>query len=116
MGPVRVWLKDQDYPGLAMSRSMGDNIAKTCGVTAEPEISEKVITFEDRALIIASDGVWEFIKNTEAVEMIIPYWNKKDIEGACDRLVNEARKRWEINEKWLIDDITCLVVFLNTEE
>lgn len=24
LGPARVWLKDQDVPGLAMSRSVGD--------------------------------------------------------------------------------------------
>jgi len=27
MGPARVWLKDKNIPGLAMSRSLGDIIA-----------------------------------------------------------------------------------------
>lgn len=30
-GPERVWLKDQDIPGLAMSRSLGDTVAHSVG-------------------------------------------------------------------------------------
>jgi hypothetical protein len=35
-GPFRVWLKTQNYPGLAMSRSIGDLMAGSIGVTCEP--------------------------------------------------------------------------------
>jgi hypothetical protein len=37
-GPNRVWQKGCEYPGLAMSRSIGDFVAKEVGVTAEPDI------------------------------------------------------------------------------
>ena len=36
IGPARVWLKDEDSPGLAMSRSIGDVVANTVGVIPEP--------------------------------------------------------------------------------
>ena len=36
IGPLRVWLKEQDIPGLAMTRSFGDEVASRVGVTAEP--------------------------------------------------------------------------------
>ena len=36
MGPFRIWLKDQNIPGLAMTRSFGDYIASTVGVIDEP--------------------------------------------------------------------------------
>ena len=39
MGPFRIWLKDQNLPGLAMTRSFGDFIASTVGVIDEPEIT-----------------------------------------------------------------------------
>lgn len=39
-GPARVWFKDQDMPGLAMSRSMGDSCGAQVGVIAIPEIKE----------------------------------------------------------------------------
>ena len=35
-GPKRVWRLKEDMPGLALSRSMGDLIAKSLGVTWEP--------------------------------------------------------------------------------
>lgn len=35
-GPNRVWLLDEDIPGLAMSRSIGDLVAASVGVTWEP--------------------------------------------------------------------------------
>jgi hypothetical protein len=38
LGPARVWLKDADIPGLAMSRSFGDKVAASCGVISEPGI------------------------------------------------------------------------------
>ncbi len=36
LGPVRVWLKNFDLPGLAMSRSLGDTIGAQAGVISEP--------------------------------------------------------------------------------
>ncbi len=36
IGPLRVWLKHEDIPGLAMTRSFGDEVAGRVGVIAEP--------------------------------------------------------------------------------
>ena len=36
IGPLRVWLKNEDIPGLAMTRSFGDEVASRVGVTCEP--------------------------------------------------------------------------------
>ena len=36
IGPNRVWLKDENLPGLAMSRSLGDLVGASVGVTWEP--------------------------------------------------------------------------------
>ena len=33
LGPFRVWVKGATYPGLAMSRSLGDLIAASVGVS-----------------------------------------------------------------------------------
>jgi hypothetical protein len=38
IGPLRVWLKNEDIPGLAMTRSMGDIAGSMAGVIAEPGI------------------------------------------------------------------------------
>lgn len=67
LGPMRVWLKKENIPGLAMSRSLGDNVATSVGVTWEPEILEFDLDSNDKFMVIASDGVWEFIENEEVV-------------------------------------------------
>lgn len=36
IGPARVWLKHENVPGLAMSRSIGDFVASSVGVSPEP--------------------------------------------------------------------------------
>lgn len=38
IGPSRVYAKDEDGPGLAMSRSLGDTIAEKLGVIAVPDV------------------------------------------------------------------------------
>ena len=63
MGPKRVWLPQDDIPGLAMSRSIGDRIAHSVGVSAEAEIFKYNLYSHDKIIIIASDGVWEFLSN-----------------------------------------------------
>ena len=112
IGPERVWLKDEDVPGLAMSRSFGDEIAHTVGVITEPEINEYFFLKEDKFIIIASDGLWEFISSEECVEMVKEFYLKNDIEGALNYLYKESSKRW-IMEEEVIDDITILMAFLN---
>jgi serine/threonine protein phosphatase PrpC len=63
MGPLRVWHKNENIPGLAMSRSFGDHAAAEVGVTAEAEILEMNLNESDKFIILASDGVWEFLSN-----------------------------------------------------
>ena len=63
VGPERVWLKHEDIPGLAMSRSFGDQVACRVGVNAVPEITEMRMNSSDKIIILASDGVWEFLEN-----------------------------------------------------
>ena len=65
-GPARVWKGGFGVgPGLAMSRSLGDHGVAEVGVTAEPEMLVDEIRPEDTLLILASDGVWEFISSQE---------------------------------------------------
>ena len=74
-GVPRVWLADMSAPGLAMSRSIGDSIAHRVGVIPLPDIRTAEITDADRLMILASDGVWEFISNDEAVKLCSHYLN-----------------------------------------
>lgn len=57
-----------------MSRSMGDNVSKPYGVTHKPEITSVQIDKRDKFILLASDGVWEFITNQEVLQLIVPYY------------------------------------------
>ena len=112
VGPERVWNKQGDGPGLAMSRSFGDEIGHKVGVVVDPEIMEHYFLKEDKFIVLGSDGIWEFIGNDEVVEIVKDYYLENNIEGAIEHLYNEASKRW-IMEEQVIDDITVIVIFLN---
>lgn len=74
LGPERVWLKEQELPGLAMSRSFGDKVACMVGVNAVPECREVTLTQQDKVIVLASDGVWEFMPNEEVASIIYPFY------------------------------------------
>ena len=114
MGPFRVWFKDAEYPGLAMSRSIGDGYAHKVGVIDEPEIFEfDVGVVKPRAIILASDGVFEFVKNEEIKNIVAKYFYNMDGEACAKEIVEHSRKIWE-NSGYAIDDITCVVGFFES--
>lgn len=54
-----------------MTRSIGDSVAKSVGVIAEPEI--KVVgnlAPSDKFIVLASDGVWDRLSNEEVMTII----------------------------------------------
>ena len=110
IGPPRVWLKNEDIPGLAMSRSFGDECAASVGTISEPEIKQFDLTDDDKFIIIASDGIWEFISSQECVNIVKDYYKRKDLKGCLKYLLNESSKRW-IKEEEVIDDITAVLIF-----
>jgi serine/threonine protein phosphatase PrpC len=108
-GPPRVWLGHMDIPGLAMSRSLGDVVAHSAGVISEPEFTEfELNPATDKFLVVATDGLWEFVDNQETVDMVEGQNGPPD---AVDVLVTEAATRW-MHEEQVIDDTTIIVANL----
>ena len=110
VGPQRVWIKDEEVPGLAMTRSFGDRVAATVGVMSEPEIKEFDFDENDKFMIIASDGIWEFISSQECINMIQSYYESNDLKACCEYLYQESSRRW-LKEEEVIDDTTLILVF-----
>ncbi|CAM9840851.1 unnamed protein product, partial [Ectocarpus fasciculatus] len=110
-GPPRVWLGHADVPGLAMSRSLCDAVAHSAGVSSEPDFV--VYEFnqngrEDIVLVLASDGLWEFMSDQEVMDIAV---TTTEPRYAVDKLINEANERW-MREEQVIDDTTVCVAFL----
>ena len=110
IGPQRVWRQDAEMPGLAMSRSFGDQIAHQIGVICDPEMVEYELNEEDKFLILASDGIWQFISSQECVDIVKDYYINESYKGALKHLYQESCQRW-IDEEESIDDMTLIIVF-----
>ncbi|KAK4481784.1 hypothetical protein RD792_012695 [Penstemon davidsonii] len=88
---------------LQVTRSIGDDDLKPA-VTAEPEITETLLTAEDEYIVMGSDGLWDVMSNEDVVSII-----KDTVKegGMCSkRLATEAAERGSK------DNITVIVVFL----
>ena len=109
-GPFRVWQKGEVYPGIAMSRSIGDFIASKLGVIPEPKFIDEKIDKDTKFIVVASDGIWEFLDNDTVKNMVMPFYEKNDPNGACKELVKKATEFWN-QEDVVVDDITVVVVF-----
>ncbi len=110
-GPDRIWLPNQTYPGIAMSRSFGDQVAAQIGVVAIPEILFFPYIEEDKFIIIASDGLWEYVSNQEVVNIVGKYYIKNDCDNAIKELYETAFERWR-NNNIFVDDISIILIYL----
>ena len=113
IGPLRVWVKNGIGPGLAMTRSFGDILGSSVGIISRPEINEYTITKEDKAIIIASDGLWEYLTNKEVTNIVKKAINKKENNKIVDFLYKESYKKWKTKDKG-IDDITIICIVLKS--
>ena len=109
-GPQRVWAKYKNYPGLAMSRSLGDYQGKQCGIIPLPEIIEYNLDNKSKYMVICSDGVWEFLSNNDVMNIGNEYYIKNDAQGFIKYLINKSENLWE-KQDVIVDDITAVVVF-----
>ena len=94
-----------------MSRSFGDQIAHSVGVVVSPEILEHHFCEEDKVILLASDGIWEFLENEEIVNIIKKYYEENNAADALEEIYKEADKKWRENEG-IVDDITAIILFL----
>lgn len=126
-------LKYPEFNGPAYvngDRSAGRHFAEPFSppyITAIPEVKSFRIDKHDRFVIIGSDGLWDFLSNDEAVEVVREEMAKGNYEHAgralVERTLQKAAKRYEIPYADLLslpagshrrrrhDDTTVVVLF-----
>jgi len=101
-------------PGLRVSRVLGDLNVKHL-VSCEPEVRHRQLSGEDEFLILASDGVWEFMPNEKVLQVVDKSWKAKGrAEDACKSICVQAVLQWRQHEGAYRDDISAFVVHLPT--
>lgn len=109
---ARVWTRNGRY-GLSMARSIGDHLLAKNGVICTPEVEEREITEDDEFIILATDGIWEFIESQKAVDIVAKHDNATE---ACYELIHNATKLWRQEEGDYRDDITAIVIFVKKQQ
>ena len=97
-----------------MSRSIGDTVAHSVGCSCEPDITHTILHPHDKIVLIASDGIWEFLSNQNVANIVVPFFEKDAPEAAANALVSAALTQWK-RQSQSIDDITVVVIFLNVD-
>ena len=141
-GAPRVFRKNDEVPGLAVARSIGDIVAHEVGVSCEPEVFEKELDSDDHFIVIGSDGIWDSMSSCEVVGFVFQKMETESKEMCSKLLAEECRNRWEVlnlfKQKYImeinsnkdgeikdknaqhnsfdIDDITCIIDFINIEK
>jgi hypothetical protein len=46
---------------------------------------------------------------------VLPFWKVKNAEKAAEAVVKESYLKWKTEEAGIVDDITCIVVFLDVK-
>ncbi|KAI8821832.1 phosphatase 2C-like domain-containing protein [Fimicolochytrium jonesii] len=69
-GPLRIFKGTLPYPGLVVTRTLGDNVARRLGITCEPEVDVVTLTPSDRFLVMATDGVWDGVTDDDIIKAV----------------------------------------------
>lgn len=117
----RVFAQNGNYPGLNMSRALGDVIAhREAGLTAVPDcitidLRAERDKFAEVTVLLCTDGVWEFIDSKEALSILntarlaAPPGSKSEV--AANKLAEESWNRWmKDSHHEISDDITVMMV------
>lgn len=106
----RVWLPNNNYPGLAMARCFGDFQLKNYGVIAIPQVSYRHLSSRDQFIVLATDGIWDVLSNEQVVSIV---WSLGSKEAASKAIVDAAVRAWKRKfPSSKVDDCTAACLFL----
>nr|XP_004249617.3 probable protein phosphatase 2C 65 [Solanum lycopersicum] len=110
----RVWMPDEDCPGLAMARAFGDFCLKDYGLISVPEVYYRKLTENDEFVVLATDGIWDVLTNDEVIR-IVSTTRKRSM--AAKTLVECAVRAWKYKyPRAKIDDCGVVCLFFKRQK
>ncbi|GLT92780.1 hypothetical protein SLE2022_106000 [Rubroshorea leprosula] len=105
----RVWMPEEDCPGLAMARALGDFCLKDYGLINSPEVYFRKITSKDEFVVLATDGIWDVLTNNEVIRIVASVKNRG---MAAKILVYYAVRAWRTKYPGSkVDDCAVVILF-----
>ncbi|KAL2330653.1 hypothetical protein Fmac_018234 [Flemingia macrophylla] len=109
----RIWMPDDDCPGLAMSRAFGDFCLKDYGLISVPDVFYRKIIPEDQFVVLATDGIWDVLTNSEVVNIVASAPRRS---VAAKLLVKHAVRAWRYKYPGSkVDDCAVIILFLDDQ-
>lgn len=106
----KVFVRGRIYPGLSVSRSIGDEVGAFIGVIDEPEINIYEINEQnDQFLLLGSKPVFNYLEDYEIIN-ILSSFSGKTVKMASDFLYKRVKSAWIQNENGF-DDITLILIY-----
>ncbi|KAL0338120.1 UNVERIFIED_CONTAM: putative protein phosphatase 2C 65 [Sesamum angustifolium] len=110
----RIWMPNEDCPGLAMARAFGDFCLKDFGLISTPEVTYRKLTERDEFVVLATDGIWDALSNDEVVK-IVASARKRSMAGKL--LVEKAVRAWKYKfPRAKIDDCAVVCLFFKRQK
>jgi len=105
---------------LAVSRSLGDFVYKTNAgipseeqtITANPDVLIRDIAKDDEFIVLACDGVWDYMSNEQVIDFIREgISNRLGLSQIAEKLLNEcASEKDDGSKKPSFDNMTMIIV------
>ncbi|KAJ8747914.1 hypothetical protein K2173_012804 [Erythroxylum novogranatense] len=109
---ARVWLPNNDSPGLAMARAFGDFCLKDFGLISVPDVSFRHLTEKDEFIVLATDGIWDVLSNKDVVDIVA---SAPARSYAAKTLVESAVRAWKYKYPTSkVDDCAVVCLFLDS--
>lgn len=91
---------------LAVSRAFGNRTLRSV-IRPDAEMMQRELTKDDDYLVMASDGLWDVLKNKDVCDICYSPFVKDNPQAIADELVQTALLRGSM------DNVTCICVKLN---
>ncbi|KDD75363.1 protein phosphatase 2C [Helicosporidium sp. ATCC 50920] len=109
--PPRLWDSTGVFPGTAFTRSIGDHGAAHVGIVADAEIKTVSLSRDMPMLLLATDGIWEFVSSQRAMDIMSRPGRRS---ARIESLVEEACRIW-MEREGRTDDIAVVAVFFDVD-
>ena len=110
VGPLCVWMKGLNYPGLTISRTIGDLNCKNIGVISRPSVCDYKINKNTKFIVLATKGVWKFLTSENIIDIGKSFYLENNPSGLCQKIQEISKSMWQCNDI-IVDDISISVMF-----
>mmetsp|Transcript_12861 Transcript_12861/g.30859 ORF Transcript_12861/g.30859 Transcript_12861/m.30859 type:complete len:432 (+) Transcript_12861:37-1332(+) len=110
---LRVFVAGRVFPGLTVSRSLGDIVAKEIGVIPTPDVYwVKLSNLEAGAtLVIATDAVWKYLSDGQGCDVVRDQ-GKHGAKSGAAHLNKLAAGKWDANNDGFMGDLSTFVFWV----